>query len=76
MASCRVQGPRLRTSIADVLQVSYGFQGELEVTMGVSDFTCGIIIPLSNRLECFLGVFFSDPVNIFICGLLGGGVGK
>lgn len=33
MAPCGVQGPRLRAHVAEVLHISYGFDGDLEVIM-------------------------------------------
>lgn len=55
MAPCGVQGPRLRISVAEVLRISYGFNGELEVTMGARDSKCGIIdsLPSSITISIF-----------------------
>lgn len=39
--------------------------------MGASGSPCGIIIASGHHLECFLGVFFSNPAGIFISGFLG-----
>lgn len=50
-----VQGPRLRISVAELLHISYGFQRELEVTIGVNDSKYGIdSFSSNNHLKDFL----------------------